>query len=156
SPHWSAQDRRAQIPWRTWLQMTDGQQYLEIEAKTIADSDASRKLFGPGRLDVAKYCAGLPLIHDPGTYWNYNSSGIVLTADALTRTIVPTPSSPQQRREQMLAWMHENLFDVIGMRAQPEFDATGLFYGSAFVYASARDFARFGLLYLRDGMWDGR
>jgi CubicO group peptidase (beta-lactamase class C family) len=56
----------------------------------------------------------------------------------------------------MLAWMHANLFDVIGMQAQPEFDATGLFYGSAFVYATARDFAKFGLLYLRDGMWEGR
>ena len=70
SPHWAANDKRAQIPWRTWLQMTDGMRYLEIEAKTIADSDASRKLFGPGRLDVANYCAGLPLIHEPGTHWN--------------------------------------------------------------------------------------
>jgi CubicO group peptidase (beta-lactamase class C family) len=156
NPHWAAGDPRAQIPWRTWLQMTDGQRYVEIEAKTIADSDASRKLFGPGRLDVANYCSGLPLIHDPGTHWNYNSCGIVLTADALTRTIVPQATSPQQRRSAMLAWMHENLFDVIGMHAQPEFDATGLFYGSAFVYASARDFAKFGLLYLRNGEWDGR
>ena len=156
NPHWAADDKRAGIPWRTWLQMTDGQRYLEIEAKTIADSDASRKLFGAGRLDVASYCAGLPLIHEPGTHWNYNSCGIVLTADALTRTIVPNPPSPQARREAMLAWMHANLFDVIGMQAQPEFDATGLFYGSAFVYASARDFAKFGLLYLRDGTWDGR
>jgi CubicO group peptidase (beta-lactamase class C family) len=156
SPHWKADDRRAQIPWRTWLQMTDGQRYLEIEAKTIADSDASRKLFGSGRLDVAQYCSGLPLIHDPGTHWNYNSCGIVLTADALTRTIVPNPTSPQERRSAMMAWMREGLFDVIGMNAQPEFDASGLFYGSAFVYASARDFAKFGLLYLRDGMWEGR
>ena len=147
---------RAEIPWRTWLQMTDGQRYLEIEAKTIADSDASRKLFGPGRLDVARYCAGLPLIHEPGTYWNYNSCGIVLTADALTRAIVPNPPRRKARRAAMMAWMRESLFDVIGMNAQPEFDATGLFYGSAFVYASARDFAKFGLLYLRDGMWDGR
>jgi CubicO group peptidase (beta-lactamase class C family) len=155
NPHWSKDDKRAQIPWRTWLNMTDGMEYVEIQAKTIADSDASRKLFGPGRLDVAKYCSGLPLIHEPDTYWNYNSCGIVLTADALTRSIVPTPSSPQDRRAQMLAWMHANLFDVIGMKAQPEFDATGLFYGSAFVYASARDFAKFGLLYMRDGTWEG-
>ena len=156
SPHWDAGDRRAQIPWRQWLQMTDGQRYLEIEAQSIAASDASRKLFGPGRLDVASYCAGLPLIHEPGTHWNYNSCGIVLTADALTRIIVPDPESPAQRRAAMMKWMNVSLFDVIGMKPQPEFDANGLMYGSALIYASARDFARFGLLYLRDGMWDGR
>ncbi len=156
NPHWPATDKRAQIPWRTWLQMTDGMRYLEIEAKTIADSDASRKLFGPGRLDVANYCAGLPLIHEPATHWNYNSCGIVLTADALTRAVVPSPASPEARRADMLKWMHESLFDVIGMKAQPEFDASGLYYGSALIYASARDFAKFGLLYLRDGMWDGQ
>lgn len=155
-PKWAAGDPRAAIPWRTWLQMTDGQRYLEIEAKSIADSDASRKLFGPGRLDVAGYCASLPLLHTPGTHWNYNSCGIVLTADALTRAVVPRPASPQARRAAMLQWMRTSLFDVIGMRAQPEFDATGLYYGSAMIYASARDFAKFGLLYLRDGMWEGR
>jgi CubicO group peptidase (beta-lactamase class C family) len=136
--------------------MTDGMRYLEIEAQTIADSDASRKLFGPGRLDVARYCAGLPLIHEPGTHWNYNSCGIVLAADALTRAIVPSAQSPQARRAAMLAWMRESLFDVIGMKPQPEFDAAGLFYGSALIYASARDFAKFGLLYLRDGVWEGQ
>lgn len=156
SPHWNAGDKRAQISWRTWLQMTDGQRYLEIEAPSMARSDASKKLFGPGRLDVAKYCAALPLIHEPGTHWNYNSCGIVLVADALTRTVVPSPASPQQRRASMLAWMRASLFDVIGMKVQPEFDATGLVYGSALMYASARDFAKFGLLYLRDGMWEGR
>jgi CubicO group peptidase (beta-lactamase class C family) len=156
SPHWAKDDRRAQIPWRLWLQMTDGQRYLEIEAPTIAESDASRKLFGPGRLDVARYCAGLPLIHEPGKHWNYNSCGIVLTADALTRAVVPSPASSEERRAAMMTWMQESLFDVIGMKAQPEFDATGLVYGSALIYASARDFAKFGLLYLRDGVWEGR
>jgi CubicO group peptidase (beta-lactamase class C family) len=156
NPHWAATDKRAQIPWRTWLNMTDGMRYLEIEAKSVANSDASAKLFGPGRLDVANYCSGLPLIHEPGTHWNYNSCGIVLTADALTRAIVPNPESPQARRAAMLQWMHEGLFDVIGMKPQPEFDAQGLYYGSALIYASARDFAKFGLLYLRDGLWDGQ
>jgi CubicO group peptidase (beta-lactamase class C family) len=157
SPHWQANDRRAQIPWRTWLQMTDGQRYREMGATSVTANDAARKLFGPGRLDVARWCAGLPLIHEPGKHWNYNSCGIVLTADALTRAVVPDPSSPQARREAMMGWMRENFFNVIGMRSvQPEFDATGLYYGSALVYANARDFAKFGYLYLRDGMWEGR
>jgi CubicO group peptidase (beta-lactamase class C family) len=157
SPHWRADDRRAQIPWRTWLQMTDGQRYLEIGAPSVTASDAAKKLFGPGRLDVARWCSGLPIIHEPGTFWNYNSCGIVLTADALTRKVAPAASTPLARRDQMRTWMRASFFDVIGMRtAQPEFDAQGLFYGSALVYANAREFAKFGYLYLRDGMWDGR
>src|SRR5258707_12357966 len=57
----------------------------------------------------------------------------------------------------MLAWMRASLFDRIGMAsAQPEFDAQGLYIGSSFVYAAARDFAKIGLLYLRDGVWDGQ
>jgi CubicO group peptidase (beta-lactamase class C family) len=55
----------------------------------------------------------------------------------------------------MLKWMHASLFDVLGMDAQPEFDATGLVYGSASIYDTARDFARFGLLYVRDGFGVG-
>ncbi len=46
-------------------------------------------------------------------------------------------------------------FDEIGMDAQPEFDAAGTYLGGSLVWASARDFAKFGYLYLRDGVWDG-
>ncbi|MDX2233319.1 MAG: serine hydrolase [Hyphomonadaceae bacterium] len=157
SPHWAAGDGRAALSWRTWLNMVDGQRYLEIGAPSVTRSDAARKLFGPGRLDVARWCAGLPMIHAPGAVWNYNSCGIVLTADALTRTVFPAPADAAARRAAMLRWMREGLFDRIGMKtAQPEFDQTGLFYGSALIYAPAREFAKFGYLYLRDGVWDGR
>jgi CubicO group peptidase (beta-lactamase class C family) len=51
----------------------------------------------------------------------------------------------------------DELFRPIGMTsAEPEFDASGTFVGSALVYATARDWARFGLLYLRGGVWQGR
>ena len=40
--------------------------------------------------------------------------------------------------------------------AEPRLDEAGTFIASSYLYATARDFARFGLLYLRDGMWDGR
>ena len=155
NPRWASNDPRARIPWRNWLQMTDGLRYFEIGAPPER-SDAAKKLFGPGRMNVARYCAGLPLIHPPGTVWNYDSCGFVLLADALTRVVVPNPASPEARRDAMLKWMRASLFDVLGMEVQPEFDAKGLYYGSSMIYGTARDFARLGLLYLRDGIWDGR
>src|SRR6185369_9486816 len=66
-------------------------------------------------------------------------------------------ANAEDRRKKMLAVMKEELFDPIGMTsARPEFDSTGTFIGSALVYATARDWARFGLLYLRDGVWNGK
>jgi CubicO group peptidase (beta-lactamase class C family) len=53
--------------------------------------------------------------------------------------------------------MRDHFFGPIGMRsAIPEFDAQGTFLGGSLVYATAHDFARFGYLYLRDGVWEGR
>ncbi len=157
SPHWPAEDPRAAIAWRQWLNMVDGQDYHELDALLPTGDDAAKMLFGPGRLDAAAYAAALPLDHPPGSRWNYNSAGMILITDALTRTVAPAAASPEARRAAMLTWMRRSLFDAIGMlSAQPEFDAAGLYLGSSFVQATARDFARLGLLYLRDGIWDGR
>jgi hypothetical protein len=50
--------------------------------------------------------------------------------------------------------MRREFFDRLGMRsATARFDPAGNFLASSYVYATARDFARFGLLYLRDGRW---
>lgn len=155
NPHWRAGDRRASITWRQWLNMVDGQDYTEIGASSILTNDVTHMLYGEGRGDTARFAAALPLIHDPGTHWNYNSAGTILIADALTRAIVPDARDPTDRRNRMRAWMDASLFGRIGMHPVIEFDPSGLYYGSALVWASARDFARFGYLYLRDGVWDG-
>src|SRR5207249_3490390 len=55
------------------------------------------------------------------------------------------------------AFMFERLFGPLGMTSPlPRFDPAGAFIGSSFCFATPRDFARFGLLYLQDGVWDGR
>lgn len=155
SPHWRAGDRRASITWRQWLNMVDGQDYLEIGAPDPVHNDAARMLYGPGRGSTARFASSLPLIHDPGAHWNYNSAGVALISDALTRVVVPRSASAAERRQLMRSWMEQSLFVPIGMRAVVEFDPQGTFYGSSLIYATARDFARFGYLYLRDGVWDG-
>lgn len=154
NPLWRAGDRRASITWREWLQMVDGLDYQESnEDVTLAGN--ARMLFGDGRRDVARWAAQRPLIHDPGTTWNYSSADTILVSDALTRVIVFDPSDANDRRTRMRAWMNDRLFDRIGMHPVVEFDPQGTFYGSSLIWASARDFARFGYLYLRDGVWDG-
>jgi CubicO group peptidase (beta-lactamase class C family) len=155
NPTWVRGDARAAIPWRQWLQMVDGQAYREIGVNNPAASDAAKMLFGEGRLDAAGYAARLPLIRRPGEHWNYNSAGIILIADALARAVAPRAVAPDTRRLVMRSFIYRELFGRIGMvSAQPEFDASGTFLGSALVYATAQDFARFGLLYLRDGIWE--
>lgn len=158
NPRWPAGDARAAISWRAWLNMVDGQKYDEIGAPDPTHNDAARMLFGQGRLDVAGYAAALPLAHAPGSHWNYNSAGVNLIADALGRVFSPdADADASTRRARLSDAMKQELFGPLGMTsAQPEFDTAGTFIGSAFVYATARDWARFGLLYLRDGVWKGR
>lgn len=154
NPHWPAGDRRGSITWRQWLQMVDGSDYVE-NAETIALSGNANMLFGPGRRDAARWAAERPLSHAPGTHWNYSSAGTILISDALTRAVAPEAANAAERRERMRTWMDSALFNRIGMTPVVEFDPQGIFYGSSLIYATARDFARFGYLYLRDGVWDG-
>jgi CubicO group peptidase (beta-lactamase class C family) len=156
NPRWAAGDRRAAIPWRMWITMVDGQAYNEVGETDPTKNDAARMLFGGGRLDVADFGASLPLVREPGTHWNYNSAGINLVADALGRVFAPDASAAE-RRARVAAVLRDELFAPLGMSsARAEFDRAGTFIGSALVYATARDWARFGLLYLRGGVWDGR
>ncbi|MGB6318375.1 MAG: serine hydrolase, partial [Litorimonas sp.] len=55
----------------------------------------------------------------------------------------------------MRDWMDTALFGPLGMDTVFEFDAAGTLLGGSSAYMSARDYARFGLLLLRDGMWEG-
>lgn len=146
----------ATVTWRQWLQMVDGQSWLEVGAPSIIANQSAQALFGEGRRDVAAFCAARPVKAPPGTRWTYNTCGLTLVAAALGRVIAPQ-GAPAARRAAMAAWMRDSLFAPIGMTsAVPEFDAQGTFLGGSLLYANARDYARFGYLYLRDGVWEGR
>lgn len=107
-------------------------------------------LYGSGQADMAAYAAALPLEHAPGTVWNYSSG----TTNIVARIVGDAVGGG---REGMTAFLAERLFDPLGMTsAIPKFDDAGTFVGSSFVYATARDFARFGQLYLDDGVVAGR
>ena len=55
------------------------------------------------------------------------------------------------------AYLRDRLFGPLGMHAATAtFDDAGSWVAGSYVHATARDFARFALLYLRDGVWEGR
>ena len=158
TPH-EAGDPRAAITWRQWLRMVDGLDYTELEATSTLTNDVALMMYGPGRLNTAAYAASLPLIHQPGTHWTYSTAGLHLVGRALQVALAsetcPAEETCLASPEEMSAWADRVLFDPLGMDAMLEFDAAGTFQGGSLVWTSARDYARFGLLYLRDGVWAG-
>jgi len=157
-PEWAdPADPRHVITLDELLRMVDGLDFCESYALDDPDSDevpfshCIDMLFGAGSDDHAGYTAARPLAHVPGTVFNYSSG----TANVVARIVCDLIGSGEQAE----AWMRERLFDPIGMAsAKPSFDTVGNFVGSSFFHATARDYARFGLLYLRGGEWgdDGR
>ena len=146
----AADDPRSEITWRQWLTMTDGLDYLEIGSTGLMDNDVVQMMYGPGRFDVAQHIVDeFELAHDPGAVWNYSTAGFHLIARALQEVTGAEDEAGFART------MDEMLLEPIGMEAVPEFDAAGTFLGGSLVWASARDFAKFGYLYLRGGVWQG-
>jgi len=147
APEWSAPgDPRAAITLDQLLRMSSGLKFVEdyVPGHT---SDVIEMLFGAGKADVAHYAASQPLEHAPGSFWSYASG----TTNIVARLAGEAAGGDLNR------FIRERLFEPLGMRSPiPKFDAAGTFIGSSYCFASARDFARFGLLYLRDGVWEGR
>ena len=100
--------------------------------------------------DMAGYAAGRPQEVPPGTRWSY-SDPAYMRASRAVRDAAGGSAADVQRLAQ------RELFGPLGMKtAVMEFDATGTPVGASHFYASARDWARFGLLYLNDGVVGGR
>ncbi|MEM9712121.1 MAG: serine hydrolase [Actinomycetota bacterium] len=146
-PEWADDDRRA-ITLDDLLRMRSGLRFTEdyVDAET---SDCIEMLFGGGRDDVGAYAVARPAAHRPGAVWSY-SSGETNIICRILRDVLGGPDAVE-------AFARSELLDPIGATSMSlRTDAAGTFVGSSFAYATARDFARLGLLLLRDGVWDGR
>lgn len=143
-PEWrGATDPRREIEVEHLMRMTTG---LALD-ETNSGFDPSNQMYLYD--DMAGFAVTAPLIAPPGTRWHYSSA----TTQLLARIIRDIAGGP----EQTLAFAWRELFNPLGMRSVTlEFDASGTLQGSANMLASARDWARFGLLYLNDGEIDGR
>ena len=144
-PEWrGSDDPRRNVTWNQLLRMTSGLQFDENYGNPFAD--VTHMLLGVP--DAAAYAAAKPLEAEPGTRWRYSSGTTNIIAYAMRQIVGDADYLEFPRRA---------LFDRLGMTsAVMETDAVGTVVGSSFMYATARDWAQFGLLYLHDGAWDGQ
>jgi CubicO group peptidase (beta-lactamase class C family) len=145
-PEWQEpDDPRRKITLNHLLRMSSG---LEFDETYESDplSDVNTMLFT--KSDMGAFAASFPLQSEPGTDWSYSSG----TTMILSRIVRHSFDS----QEEYLAFPRKELFNKIGMQsAILEPDASGTFGGASYCFATARDWARFGLLYLNKGVWDG-
>ena len=138
-----AADPRREIEVEHLMRMTSG---LALDETNTGFDPATQMVYLHN--DMAGFAAKAAIIAPPGKRWAYSSPSTQL----LARIIRDAVGGP----EQTLAFAWRELFNPLGMRnVTLEFDATGTLQGSAYMLASARDWARFGLLYLNDGMIGG-
>jgi len=141
-PEWQEPgDPRGKITVNQLLHMSSGLKFSEGGPTT----DMSIMLFAVG--DTAAYAANKPLEADPGSKFHYSTGTTHIIFRILRHSIGGTDAD-------YFAFPRRELFDRVGMKsAILEPDASGTFMNH--VYASPRDWARFGLLYLQDGVWEG-
>lgn len=139
-PEWrGAKDPRREIEVEHLMRMTTG---LALDETNSGFDPSSQMEYLHN--DMAGFAVNAAMIAPPGTRWAYSSP----TTELLARIIRDAVGGP----EKTLAFAWRELFNPLGMRhVTLEFDGVGTLQGSSYMLASARDWARFGLLYLNDG-----
>ena len=138
---WQKDDRK-QITLNDLMQMQSGLQWNEDYGTR---SDVTRMLYD--QPDFAGYAYKRPLKFPVGSTWYY-SSGSANIVNYVIRQQINNDS-------QYYTYPVTHLFNKIGMpHAIFEVDSSGTYVGSSYLYATARDYARFGLLYLQDGVFN--
>lgn len=142
-PEWQ-NDPRKTIRVRDLLSMEDGLSFNENYGNV---SDVTRMLYLEP--DMVSFMTRRPATSAPGTVFNYSTGSPVL----LSRLWMDHLGDAAKA----LRFPREALFAPVGMdSAVMEVDAAGTFVGGSYLYATARDWARFGLLLAQDGTWNGR
>ena len=140
---WKA-DGRAAISVADMMAMSSGLEFNEDYGDV---ADVTRMLYLEP--DMARFAELKPLRGDVGKVFSYSSGTAVMLSRFWQDAIGD--------KDKALAWPRTALFDPLGMRsAVLEADEHGTFVGSSYLYATARDWARFGQFLLQGGVWNGK
>ena len=152
-PEWQAPgDPRSRIRIVDLMHMSSGLRFIAGQDPDYTPSKGypDHMYIYTGAVDAFKYSISRPLQFSPNTEGRYRNSD-PLTIGWLIKVAV------RKRGEEYLTFPQLALFDRIGIRKQVlETDPYGNFLLTGYDYGTARNWARLGLLYLQDGVWQGQ
>jgi len=141
----AANDPRSKITLNNLLQMSSGLEFSEVYTANSM-SDVILMLYTTG--NTAAYTVDKPLEYEPDSHWSY--------ASGTTNIIARIQRQLFDNYQSYFNYPKERLFNKLAMNsAVLEPDASGTFVGSSYMYATPRDWAKIGLLYMQDGIWNG-
>ena len=145
-PAWHniAKDPRSKITLSDLMHMTSGLDFVEDYS---SPSDVNKMLWT--KASAGDIASSANLGNPINSNWYYSSGTTNIISQIIRRSF--------DNDQEYQLFPYERLFHPLGMStALIEPDASGTFVGSSFMYASARDWAKFGLLYLHDGIWNNQ
>ena len=138
-------DPRNEITLRHVLNMSSGLETVDNRGLEYATGSGMSYWAGSSSVVGARSRA---LIREPGTYWDYENYDTLLGVYAMKLALGGEKAYAEFPRKALL--------DKIGMRnTLVSTDRFGDFVMSSQIYTNARDLARFSLLYLGNGIWNG-
>ncbi len=145
-PEWSdPNDPRHAITLRNILNMSSGLQWNE--SYTDVQGDVIQML---GQPDEAAFVIAKPLVFTPGTRFDYSTGN----TQVLSRIIADTAGVSGATYE---SYLHQRLLDPLGINpVDPDFDRAGNWTAGWKTNTTTRNFAKLGLLYLRNGVWENK
>ena len=152
-PTWrQSGDPRGAIRVIDLLRMSSGLQFSGTDdpRRTFEYGIADHTRVYADAIDVFEFSTSRPLEHPPNTVGRYRNCDPLVLGDMIKRLVTETLGEPY------LTWPQRELFDKIGIRRQVmETDLYGNFILTGYDYGTARNWARLGLLYAQDGVWNG-
>ena len=149
-PRWRERpdDPRARIRIVDLMRMSSGLRFSRGSPEDLPGYH-DHDLIYTGALDAFDFVSTRPPQFAPNTMGRYRNTDPLLLGLIIRDAV-------RKRGEDYLRWPQRELFDRIGIRRQVlETDPYGNFLLSGYDYGTARNWARIGMLYLNDGVWNG-
>jgi len=137
-------ERKQRITIKDLLTMTAGFQWDEISYGYSDSRNSVSQAVSSG--NYVQYVLDCPMAHEPGEYFTYNTGNTQVLSAIITKATNLNTA----------IFAEKYLFSPLGIKnVQWLNDAQGIASGGSYLYMTTRDMAKFGYLYLNNGIWDG-